>query len=139
MPLEPNIAATWLYQQLTGSAALTALVGTRISDWPAPQGQASPYVVFQFQTGTPVSVTGGTIIFSDMLFFIRGVAQTRSYGGTLGQIAAAIRDALHLQSGSVAGGVVIGCTREEDRLFPDPDDPGWRHYGALYRLEAQEV
>lgn len=141
MALEPNVAAGWIYAKLTGSAALTALVGgavaPRITDAPAPQGQASPYVTYQNQTGLPLRVVGGIRIWSNLTYLVWGTMQTRSYAGTLGQIAEAIDDALDDQAGVVASGEVYVCRLVEHRQQVDPDESSWRSYGGLYRIYAK--
>lgn len=137
MVLETNVAARWIVARLKASVALTNLVGDRISDWPAPQGQSGPYVVFQMQSALDTYLVGNHRTFMNATYLVWGGMQTRSYAGQLGQVADAIDTALHDQSGTVAGGLVVACRRERIEMQVDPDEPSWRFYGGLYRVLAQ--
>jgi hypothetical protein len=135
--LEDSVAARWILDKLTASAALTALVGTKISDDHQPQGSTGPYVVYQMQASDDKTALGGIRVYTDMDWLVRGYMQTRSYAGTLGQIAEAIDAALNNQTGAATGGHIYTCRRVEPRRQVDPDDPSWRFRGGLYRLFAQ--
>lgn len=139
MATEDSIAAAWILAKLTGSVALTAIVGTRISDWPAPQGYpvGAPYVVYRLLAGIDLDVLGGQRVWTNMVWMVRVYAETRSFAGTLGQAWEAIDAALQLATGTPTGGIVYVCKREGVERDVDPDTPGWRYRGGRYRVIAQ--
>lgn len=127
----------WLYGVLSGDATLTGLVGARIHAYQAPEGTAFPFVLYSFQGGADVAVVGGIRIFN------RGVYQVKAVGkgdtmGALQSIADRIDTLLQGASGSVTGGIILACVREQPLAYAEIDNRiQYRHLGGLYRILVQ--
>lgn len=128
----------WLYATLSADATLTGLVGTRIYLDQAPEGASFPFVVFQLQAAErDLVVIGGGRVWSSGLWLVRGVDKATSFT-TLKSIEARIDALLHAKSGSVTGGTVYECVREEPfRLTEVVDRVRYLHLGGIYRIKAK--
>jgi hypothetical protein len=86
-----------IYNILQNDAGVTAIVGTRIFPETAPQGQATPYIVYSVLSNTPSDVKedSRTIDVADIEIY--SVETTYSNAVTLG---GAIRDALDRKVGT---------------------------------------
>lgn len=63
----------WLYGLLSTDAAIAAIVGNRIYEEERPQGSALPALVYQSLSGVPVSVIGGEVIYSNLIYLVKGI------------------------------------------------------------------
>ena len=134
---ELGLTAEFLYEQLTGHAALTDLVGERVYRNLAPPGAVLPYVTFSFVAGVDRNAMGSrSIMFTRPIVDIKGVTK-----GTDSVAADAIADAIHgavngKQRLDVAVGelVVLGVRRESLIEFVElTDDQQYLHRGGTYR------
>jgi uncharacterized protein DUF3168 len=137
---ELGLCADFLFEQLTGHAPLTALVGDRVYRDLAPPGAVLPYVIFGFVVGVDRNAMGSrSIMFTRPIYDIKGVVQ-----GTDSAAADAIADAVHgavngKQRLDVAVGelVVLGVRRESLIEFIElRDDMTYIHRGGTYRTFA---
>lgn len=138
---EPIVIERWLKTTLAASGAVTAIVGSganaRIYADTAPANSPFPLIVFGFMSASDVMEVGQTRFMGRATYLVRGIGQTRSKQA-LEALAAAIDAALHRQGGSVTGGVVLSCTREEPfSLAEQLDGVDYRHLGGLYRIAVQ--
>lgn len=134
----------FIVNQLKADATLTAMIGgattPRIYADVAPVGSAFPLVVFQVQAATDLMVVGAFRIWANMLYLVRGIAETSSWMGTLGLIESKIDAALHSTEGTNVNGVVYSCVREGPyRLAETNDGRLFRHAGGIYRIHAKAV
>lgn len=104
---------------LAGDAGVSALVGARIYPVEAPQGTATPFLVYQHLSASDVdpitALAGGTIT--------RAVISITAVAGeypTVKSVLAAVRTALRFASGVVAGKRVVSI--ELDIVGPDLSD-----------------
>ena len=135
---ETLVAESWLYTVLAADTALAAVVGTRIYGYLAPPTATMPYVVYQQQAGHDVRGTGPTRIMADMLYVVRGIAETNSFTGNLETIANRIDAVLQAASGTNVRGVVVACVREQPFSLVESTSEGqFRHLGGIYRLWAK--
>lgn len=135
---ELGLCAEFLFEELTGHAPLTALVGDRVYRDLAPPGAALPYAIFSFVAGLDRNAMGSrSIIFTRPFWDIKGVTK-----GTDSTAADAIADAIHgavngKQRLNVADGelIVLGCRRESLIEFPElTEDQLYLHRGGEYRV-----
>ena len=127
----------WLYAKLTGDATLMALVQA-VYNTRVPQDAPLPYVLFREQTARDVRGMGPVRIWADTRFLVRVVAETRSWLGSLETAANRIDVLLDCASGTVTGGQVFVCVREEPfRLVESVQSREWRHLGGVYRMLAR--
>lgn len=94
----PNLDAA-LYSKLANTAAITALVSTRIYNLQAETGAAYPYIVFNLASGLPDNSTAHQDMNS--VYRIAAVAATPELAYP---IIAAVHDALHMQPIAISGG-----------------------------------
>jgi len=135
---EGGLAAEFVFEELTGDATLTALVGSRVYRNLAPPGATLPYVVWTFVASVDRNAVGSrSIMFTRPILDIKGVVP-----GTDSAAADAIADAIHgavngKQRLDVAVGelVVLGCRRESLIEFVEmTEDQQYIHRGGSYRL-----
>lgn len=135
---EPTAADRWVYTKLTADATLTPLIGTRVFGEIAPQGTAMPYIVFQMQSAVDLRIVGPYTVWSNMLYVVRGIAETNSFGGNLGTIDNRITAVLHNTSGSNVDGLIYVCVRVQPfRLTEIVDGRSIRHAGGIFRILAK--
>lgn len=138
MTIETTVIARWLYTKLAADSSLTAIVGTRIYEQPAPQEAVYPLVVFQLQTTDDVSAVGGIRVMTTAEYLVRVIGQSANVTSSLLTAAERIDAVLHRASGSVTGGAVIGAVRLRPFVLAETDGPvQYRHLGGIYRLWAQ--
>lgn len=143
---EPFAVDTWIYSTLKADSTLTALIGgsttPRIYNPLAPQETTPvyPMVLIQMQSAVDMMGVGPYRIWSDMLYLVRGVHETTSYGGNLLTIAERIDTVLHAAASATnAYGIVWNCVREQPFRLPDVrDGRNFRHFGGIYRIRASK-
>ena len=135
---EIDAADKWITAQLTGDAALAALVGARIYDGEAPPGAAYPLVTWTAASPPrDVMAEGGERILSIAVYLVQVFGQGRDYG-LLRPIANRIDELLHQARGTVTDGVVFGCVRESAvKLAETYEGQSYRRLGGYYRLWVQ--
>ena len=148
MPQFPyTVAETWLHSTLGGDSIVTGIVSTRIHEDVTPSidekgdplPSAFPCIVYNVQATQPdYNEVSGIVIWSGLLYLVRGVFETRSYGGNVEVLAKRIDDLLHRKSGAVTGGRVVACVRTQP--FKQRELTNMRHYrsmGGIYELKVQ--
>lgn len=133
---ETYAAETWLYETLHGDATLMAAASGVFADL-APSGQALPYVVFSFESGRDLLTVNGVRIWAEAQYAVKGIVEGRSFGALVA-IAGRIDALLHRQCGTVSGGIVVECLREEPlRYVEQAGGETYLHLGGLYRIRVQ--
>jgi hypothetical protein len=137
--LEAYAGIEFLYNTLTGDSTLMALV-TGVHRGKAPDLTVPPFVILTFQAG-PDTLTANAIRLLN-----RGLYQVSAMGPAnmsplLAQAAARIDDLLKRTSGSVTGGHIDACYREQPLLrdLPPVNGDAWAALGGLYRLEIEQA
>lgn len=140
MSVETVAADQWLFGALSGDASLSALVGGRVYGHVAPQGAQMPFVLFQQQAaGADVRGVGPARIMANLLYVVRIVAESSSFGGSVQTAAGRIDAVLQAASGTVLAGTVLACVRERPFAMTETDEDGrqYRHLGGIYRMFVQ--
>jgi hypothetical protein len=144
---EPVAADQWIFDTLAADATLTALIGgstaPRIYNEQPPQNATNvfPCVIYQMQSAVDLMWVGPRRVWSDMLYLVRGVHETSSYGGSLLTIAERIDQDLHAtpNGDSNAYGVIWNCVGEQPFRLPEVrDGRNFRHFGRIYRIYASK-
>ena len=150
---EPVAADQWIYSALKADSALTALIGgassPRIYNELAPQGNGTttapvyPYVIYQMQSAIDVMWVGPRRVWSNMLYLVKGIQETSSYGGSLLTIVERIDEVLHAKpdpggpAATNAYGVIWACVGEQPFRLPEVvNGRNFRHFGRIYRIYA---
>jgi len=123
----------FIFDRLTAWAPLDALVGDRIHNSLAPQGEPFPYVIYSPPGITPdARGIGTTNLQSSGLWTVKAVDESTSYA-TVELITQAIHAALHGERDPA--GPVLACVREGIISYPeDTDGRSYRHRGGQYRI-----
>ncbi len=141
---EINLAAQWIYQQLSGDAAMVATLpdGVRgISQDVAPPGTRFPYVVFSLlDAGDTLNTTGPSqeIIWQPTLWLVKGVHKTASTAGALAALEQRIFARLHKQQATLTDGAVWSAVRVRPFQMTEtgPGGESYRHAGGVYRIRV---
>lgn len=121
-----------LYERLSGDVTLMGLV-TGVHHAVAPQGAATPFVVFHKQSGTPQWQFSGAHIQTD-LWMVKGIDAGPS-ASRAEDIAARISDLLTDAALTVTDRDLLTVFRESDIDYSEQDGADtYRHCGGLYRL-----
>lgn len=134
---ETFTADTWLYTVLSDVTLAGYATGGIYAHVNPNTTPTFPFVLFQLQApGADVRGVGPARVMAQALYLVRGVAQANSFGGTLKSIADRIDVLLQAASGTVSGGVVVSCVREQPFALPETGPGGlqYRHLGGIYRL-----
>lgn len=142
---ELDIMATYIYQRLAASAAITGIVGSganaRIYQDVAPQTVTYPYIVYASLAPKDICAVGAIRIASSDQWLVKAYDKTSGYNSNLITLADAIDDQLHGDSGvsgSVSGGSVIHSYRIRPWRQAEVDNGvNYRSKGGIYALMAQ--
>jgi hypothetical protein len=133
----------FLFDRLTGTPALTALIGgasPRVFADRVPQGDVFPAVVHQLQGAVDVrSATGDARIMVSGLWLVKAIVRSDTFADAA-PIADELDEALEEASGAAGtDGAVFSCTREAPFRLVEDDDASvtYRHLGALWRIFVQ--
>ena len=143
---ESVAADQWIYSTLKADSTLTALIGgatsPRIYNEQAPQtGTVFPCVIYQMQSAVDLMWVGPRRVWSDMLYLVRAVQETSSYGGSILTIAERIDETLHATPNGDTNsyGVIWTCVGEQPFRLPEVrDGRNFRHFGRIYRIYASK-
>lgn len=137
--MEIVYADQWLFAKLSGDATLTSLVGNRIKSYLAPAGTAFPYILYNWQGGTDVMVVGSYRVFNTGLYQVKAVGQGDSMSN-IWPVAHRIDEVLHRASGTVTGGIILACVREQPIAYVENSDGiRYNHLGGIYRVLCQKA
>lgn len=137
---EAAVLERWLYDRLTGSAALEALVGGNVYRAPAPDPLEDiaaelledTAVVFQYLSGLDTLVVGTTRVLARDLYVVKAV-------GPRHVDVAAVANVLELELADARGaqdGLSIAAERAGTVNYPEPTKGRlYDHLGATWRLE----
>lgn len=132
-------AERWLFSALSGSAALAAVVGTRIYGHKVPIGTTYPLAYFTMPAAADDFLTvEANRVWSTFVYAVRVIGKVESYV-PLETGAAAIETALHKASGTNVSGVIYAAIKEAPFAMIETDRDGaeLRHLGGLFRLYVQ--
>jgi len=139
MSQEVLLVDRWLYELLTSDSTLVGLVGGRVYGYLGEQDGALPYVLYSYQGGHDVRGNGPTRFMVSLLYQVKVVGVGASFQ-PLREIADRLDRILQGASGTVSGGRVLVCVREQPINFPEVDNGVvYRHVGGLWRIHAQAV
>lgn len=135
--IETTLVDAWLYTKLSSDATITSLVAARIYGYTAPPTPTFPYIIFNHQGSADVSAVGGYRIFNSGVYQVKAVAQSTS-AATAKTIADRIDTLLQRAYGTVTGGYVLGCVREQPLVYVEiTNGIQYRNLGGLYRIYVQ--
>ncbi len=130
-----NEIDTALYNHLN-VGTVTALATGGVWNTLAPQGTATPYVLFSKVSEVSAYSFGGTI--ANCLYLVKGVSSAL-YPAEAGSIDARVRDRLQNGTLSVDGWTLARCARETAVMYREGQSPAYWHAGAYYRIVADKT
>ncbi len=131
-------SAEWIVGKLKSDATLLSLAGGRVFLSVAPEKTTYPLVIVQPMSCESVLGVGAERIMMSELVLVRAVdLNTTAMVGA--SIIERVREVLHKASGSVQGGIVLGCA--EERIIPPYVEVErgqvYRHIGVELRVYTQ--
>lgn len=135
---EPYRVLDWLRATLAPLAAGGAWAGV------APEGVASPFIVYALDSPVDIPGVAGTRLWNSSLYSVKVVGMA-AQDATLASIADAVDAALQLQGdvsiGPALDGHLMRCVREGPLPIPIEVVNGvsWVTYGALWRIQARQA
>lgn len=143
MAVETTVAETWLYGLLAADTGVggvnhaTTGVNGRIYSYVAPEGAEFPFVIVSHQSGHDVRGTGPARVMAAMVYQVKVVGKARSQLA-IAALASRVDALLQGASGTVSGGQVLACVREQTVSYLEVDaGTQYRHLGGLYRIWAR--
>ena len=141
---EVEIAMAWLYGALTGDATLTSLLASGAQGiWRAyaPPGTAPVYVIYGLQSGGNDTLTMNAVrLLTNPLYQVKAVGPAGSSMQSILDAASEIDNLLKRTSGTVAGGFVGVCYREQPLSVDElVNGEVWSNVGGMYRLQIQQT
>jgi len=107
-----------IYSKLSGTSAITAIVGSKIYAVAAPQDQQPPYVVFEFDNTKATHHLRGTTEFWKAVLTVVGYANSSS---TAADLSDAVRSCLDSFQGTIGDLSVRHCLLMEiDESYAPP-------------------
>ncbi len=126
----------WIQATLLADVDVSAIT-TDIYQDRAPKDATYPFIVIQSQLSTDVMGVGTSRIITDSMFIVKSIAQSETYTPLI-PLSKAIDIALHGATGSLAGGSVFACIRDESFRFSETEDGDhFKHLGGVYKLQLQ--
>jgi len=122
-----------VYTKLNVAAMTTTAGATGVFNRIAPEAQALPYCIYQWQGGGDMNITPRRS--RNVVMLVKGVAETL---GEAGAIDSAAEGLLHMVSLTIATGgwTTFWVAREDDVAYMEVDTRGVRvyHTGGIYRI-----
>ncbi len=137
--LEAYAGIEFLYNTLHGDSTLMALVTDVYRD-KAADAAIPPFVILTHQAGSDTLTANAVRLMTRSLYQVV-VLGPDSMSPQMAQAAARIDALLKRTSGTVTGGLIDACYREQPLLLGQPPVNGmeWSKMGGLYRLEIQQT
>jgi len=130
----------WIYSVLSIDATLLASAPGGVYRSLAPPITASPYVIMAHQSGMDVVTINAFRLMDNLLYQVKAVGPS-SQMVAIAAAAARIDQLLGLASGTVTGGYIGSCYREQP-IFVDESPINGEQYtnvGGLYRLQIKQM
>jgi len=130
-----NVVDAALYTRLSEDLPLMTLATGGVFHRLAPAGSATPYVVFQLQSGE-ATYTQGRLATRDMSYLVKAIDEGLS-SKVAGQIDELIDALLTDESLTLAGWENIYLRRTSDVQYVEvADGVAYQHVGALYDIQV---
>lgn len=142
--IETGLAELYLYGRLHGDATLLGLATGGVHRGVAPEGQPMPYVVYSYHGGAGGSGAGDVEAVGAIRVMVVAPYVVKAVGlntdGNLQGIADRIDALLHDTVGTVTGGRVLACARDDVvQYLETKNGVNYRHLGGIYVLSVQET
>lgn len=137
---ELTSAELWLQATLADDSTLLGYAPGGVFAAMAPDGTTTPYVVFGLQSPGVDTLTANAVrLLANPLYQIVAVGEASKMSGIVAA-ASRIDDLLKRASGTVSGGYVAVCYREQPLMKNELINTiVWRSIGGLYRMIVEQT
>lgn len=127
----------WIFQQLSGDATITGIVGQRIYADEAPQGAPFPLVLFAHIGNVDIVRTLGTGRVNKSIFIVRAVGTGSTAQGSLKTVADRFDEVL-LTTGVTLDGIHLSTQHDQEAIRKDSENGIPLSYlGSYYLIFSQ--
>jgi hypothetical protein len=136
-----EIIDPWVFSTLANDPAVHAVFGDRISNGLSASAWTDPYVVFTEESTRSVRGVGGTLLDTDSIYTIVGVARGTSYS-VISTGMKRVRELLDERNVTVSAPVAasIACFWESGIRAPEVSEGvPYVHLGAAWRIRAMAL
>ena len=132
-------AEMWFISTLSGDSALMSIATGGVFQDYAPVGTQPPWVVFGLQSAGNDSLTFNKVRVLTTPLYQVIVEGPVSMAGAIANAANELDDLLKRTSGTVTGGYIASCYREQPLSKTSIiNTVKWKSLGGLYRLEIEQ-
>lgn len=133
-------ADLWIAGTLAGDSTLAGYAPGGVFADLAPDGTTTPYVVYALQSPGPDTLTANAVrLLTNPLFQVVAVGEASKMAAIV-NAASRIDDLLKRASGTVTGGYIAVCYREQPLQKSELiNTVVWRSIGGLYRLILEQT
>lgn len=142
---ETVISLAWLVAELEADTTFMGLTPGGIHRALAPATDdsgnqiATPYAILAFQSGLDTLTVNAYRVITQPLFQAKAVGPA-SNTAAIAASAARMDDLIKRASGTVTGGIVLSCFREQLLMVDElVSNAQWTNIGGLYRLLIQQA
>lgn len=137
---ELTAADVWIDATLSQDTELSGYAPGGVYADMAPDGTPTPYIVFSLQSGGVDSLTANAVrLLTNPLYQIVATGESSKMSSIV-NAASRIDDLLKRTSGTVNGGYVAVCYREQPLQKPELiNTVVWRSIGGLYRMILEQT
>lgn len=133
-------AETWLEATLSGDLTLMGYAPGGVFAYMAPDGTPTPYVVFGEQSPGNDSLTANAVRLLTNPLYQVVVTGEASKMSSIVNAASRLDDLLKRASGTVVGGYIAVCYREQPLQKAELiNTVVWRSIGGLYRMTVEQT
>lgn len=132
-------AEEWIYNTLSNDTPLLTSAPGGVFAAMAPDGTATPYVVFGLQSGGVDTLTMNAVrLITNPLYQIVVTGEASKMSDIVAA-ASRIDDLMKRASGTVTGGYIADCHREQPLVKNELiNTVVWRSIGGLYRMIVEQ-
>jgi len=130
----------WIYATLANDTQLSTSAPGGVFAYLAPDGTTTPYVVFSLQSPGNDSLTMNAVrLLTNPLYQVVAVGESSKMSDIVAA-ASRIDDLMKRTSGTVTGGYIAACYREQPVQKAEIINTViWRSLGGLYRLASEQT
>jgi hypothetical protein len=129
----------WLKAVLTGDSTLMGYATGGVFHSLAPPNTAPPFVIMSYQAGIDVTTLNAFRLMDELSYQVKVVGPV-TLMSTLALAAERIDILLGLASGTITGGYILSCYREQPLMMDElVNTEVWTNVGGLYRLQLEQT
>lgn len=141
---EIGLALSWLNSTLSGDSTLTSEATGGVHRGQAPDGSATPYVIFGFQQGSDITTMNGVRVIVTALFQVKAIGPVDVQAAIVSaanQIDTLMGGEDGLRNIAISGGYIYGVWRQSPVWVDEPpiNAQAWCDVGGLYWIQLSQA